>query len=121
MAELRRELESFLECPVCQEIPEKMKIFLCTDGHSICEQCKAKVKQQCPVCRGRYDKPPRRNREREHLIDSKITEHECKNVEQGCQFKATLGAKSDHEKNCGFELVACGIGCEEILQVKWNL
>ena len=30
---------SLLECHICQDLPRKLKIFMCSNGHDICETC----------------------------------------------------------------------------------
>lgn len=45
------ELDEVVQCPVCMEKPPG-KIYLCVQGHHICEVCRAKIiNHQCPTCK----------------------------------------------------------------------
>ncbi len=44
-------LVKFLECPVCFEIPRNRSVFICVNGHSICDVCKTRVDDICPLAR----------------------------------------------------------------------
>ena len=43
------DLEEFLECPVCLEVPKSAPIYQCRNGHILCVKCKAKI-TVCPSC-----------------------------------------------------------------------
>ena len=116
MSEVMSDLESRLECPICSEIPDKIKIFACKNSHSICERCHGKI-TKCPECQGSYDDPPRRSRDMENIIAATITEHECRNRELGCTFKAKQRLMREHGKICGFELQPCPKRCQKLFQV----
>ena len=46
-------LNKLLECPVClDEMRPPVKIFQCSNGHALCEECKDKPEvRSCPICR----------------------------------------------------------------------
>jgi len=52
--------EKELECPVCFEVASA-PIFMCSDLHLICSDCKPKV-SICPECREPYPKKAKRHR-----------------------------------------------------------
>eukprot|EP00092_Neocalanus_flemingeri_P029035 GFUD01031521.1.p1 GENE.GFUD01031521.1~~GFUD01031521.1.p1 ORF type:complete len:415 (+),score=100.92 GFUD01031521.1:58-1302(+) len=63
------DMEIELECPVCL-VEATAPIFSCKEMHVICSSCQKKVKHnQCPVCRGMYDKPVRRHRFAEKMSE----------------------------------------------------
>ena len=41
-------LRNKVECPVCLEVPTKAPIYVCSNGHVVCEHC---TREQCPTCR----------------------------------------------------------------------
>ena len=47
-----------LDCPVClEEMRPPKKIFQCSNGHSLCEQCKNNpALTSCPICRIEFTK-----------------------------------------------------------------
>lgn len=51
------QLSLALECPVCTKIMTS-SIYICKQGHSICQHCKTRV-LVCPICRIRYDEAVR--------------------------------------------------------------
>ena len=54
------EKEKELECPVCLEVAES-PIFMCSELHLICCNCRPKLKA-CPECRIEYEGKPKRHR-----------------------------------------------------------
>ena len=54
------EKEKELECPVCLEVVGA-PIFMCSELHLICMNCRPKVKE-CPECRIAYVGKPKRHR-----------------------------------------------------------
>ena len=60
------------DCPVCYEFMEFRRIFQCSSGHLICENCKGRPEvRKCPVCRvylGQYRENLSRNLAMEKLL-----------------------------------------------------
>eukprot|EP00092_Neocalanus_flemingeri_P020534 GFUD01022247.1.p1 GENE.GFUD01022247.1~~GFUD01022247.1.p1 ORF type:complete len:742 (-),score=173.54 GFUD01022247.1:248-2473(-) len=54
------EKEKELECPVCFEVAVA-PIFMCSELHLICTNCRPRVKE-CPECRIQYEGKPKRHR-----------------------------------------------------------
>ena len=92
-------LKSQLECPICFSI-SKLRIFLCVNGHKICEKCfnslntlteggrvsrKKNVPKMCPQSRCDYDDPPRRNRDLEAIIEACDLPLSCSH--EGCNVE----------------------------------
>ena len=48
---LRQRLAEILMCPVCLAVPRHERIFLCHEGHAMCQRCIRNL-DICPVCRG---------------------------------------------------------------------
>ena len=46
-------LRNKVECPVCLEVPKNAPIYVCSNGHVVCEIC---VREQCPTCRSSMKK-----------------------------------------------------------------
>ena len=61
-------------CPVCLEIPLfPKKIFQCSQGHTICDVCLAKIERKCPTCREFWapsSNLPVRNRMAESMLNN---------------------------------------------------
>jgi hypothetical protein len=49
------EILSQLECPVCCESFIGQKIYVCSNGHSVCKSCLPKL-TKCPTCSGPLSK-----------------------------------------------------------------
>ena len=47
-------LGKIIECPVCLEVPKRIPIYRCDNGHISCKQCKKKL-THCPQCRIRLE------------------------------------------------------------------
>jgi len=45
---LVKQLKSKVECPVCYEVPKRIPIPVCPNGHIVCQTCK---RDDCPMCR----------------------------------------------------------------------
>ena len=62
------------ECPICfEEMRTPIKIFQCSEGHLLCENCFNKVSvstKKCPVCRMDIVTTPIRNRALEEAIEN---------------------------------------------------
>jgi len=64
------EKEKELECPVCLEVAES-PIFMCSELHLICCNCRPKVKA-CPECRIEYEGKPKRHRYAEKTAEELV-------------------------------------------------
>lgn len=102
----KRELRSMLECPVCFELPrlKSSGIYGCRNGHVLCQNCSAKVKQ-CPICRNEDMKC--RSLVVEKLLASNFNDEEfnCRNTD--CSKRMNLQALTEHELFCQHREVAC--------------
>jgi len=105
-------LKSQLECPICFSI-SKLRIFLCVNGHKICEKCfnslntiteggriskKKNLAKICPQSRCKYDDPPRRNRDLESIIESCDLALSCSY--EGCNVELVRSELLEHEEKC---------------------
>jgi len=112
-------LRSYLECPVCLMLP-RIKIFVCTNGHKICESCYNKLKggeaaKACPQGGCTYDRPPRRARDAEAMIENSNFNHSCRMP--GCLVEVKKDKLCAHEISCIFRKVPCP-GCDKEVQYK---
>ncbi|CEM19291.1 unnamed protein product [Vitrella brassicaformis CCMP3155] len=96
-----------LECSVCCEsmIPP---IYQCKEGHTICQDCRLRVKQ-CPVCRS--ETLDIRCRALERLAES-LDEINCKYSCYGCRVTVKYATKKDHEQKCAFRPFPCLHVCQ---------
>lgn len=46
-------LEELLQCPVCLEATQGMKIQ-CVNGHHVCKACKDQLNGVCPICKSSF-------------------------------------------------------------------
>lgn len=99
--DLRRDLLSELECPVCTEymLPP---ILFCVNGHNICPNCKPKLKQ-CPTCRQPFVNI--RNVALEKM--ARQIEYPCSYWRYGCRKKVNLDIKIKHERVCPYNQYSC--------------
>merc|ERR1719237_590914 len=67
--------EKELECPVCFEVASA-PIFMCSDLHLICSDCKPKV-SICPECREPYPKKAKRHRYAEKAAEDPALKINC--------------------------------------------
>eukprot|EP00472_Partenskyella_glossopodia_P001308 CAMPEP_0197526398 /NCGR_PEP_ID=MMETSP1318-20131121/17688_1 /TAXON_ID=552666 /ORGANISM="Partenskyella glossopodia, Strain RCC365" /LENGTH=340 /DNA_ID=CAMNT_0043080545 /DNA_START=128 /DNA_END=1150 /DNA_ORIENTATION=+ len=95
-------LAATLECPVCL-ITFCEKVFVCANGHSICESCYGKIKTRCPTCRVALRGA--RNRALEAVIAHACLP--CKYQEYGCDFKGKGKARSKHMAKCVHHPIRC--------------
>lgn len=95
------EMLKAIECPVCFEymVPP---IFQCEIGHSICGQCKSKVKQ-CPTCTKPFGAA--QNFAVENMTS--YIKYPCKNSEKGCEFISTAKNIKQHEHSCQYSAFLC--------------
>jgi len=91
-----------LECSVCCEamIPP---IFQCKEGHTLCSECKNRVKQ-CPACR--CDTIDIRCRALEKVAEG-LDEIPCKFAQYGCRQNIKYTLKKEHEGKCAFRPFPC--------------
>jgi hypothetical protein len=90
-------LLSSLECPVCLEYSIGLKIFVCRNGHSVCENCNPAL-SQCPTGQG----PPAktRNRRLEEIAGNVVVQ--CPFAEIGCIESVVGNEYKLHESKCDF-------------------
>ena len=104
---LQEAVAEILECPVCLQTIKDPPVFLCTNGHELCNKCREPLKAKgklCPVCQGELLDV--RNRAVEKLLE-KLPKKECKH--QGCTFARcdTQVVKSHEEKESRMKPVKC--------------
>jgi len=91
-------LKNMVECPICLEVPRKGPIFMCSNGHFLCEKCR---RQNCPTCREVMGN-------NKSILAVAVIEnilHDCKFAE--CEQKYPLDKIEQHEKNCKHRIVSC--------------
>ncbi|KAK7871510.1 hypothetical protein R5R35_010226 [Gryllus longicercus] len=91
-----------MECPVCYNVFQS-KIFMCIQGHNICETCRPNV-INCPICRNEFTGA------RNHLVEQLLTkslQYNCKYKEYGCPDKLPLHKIQIHQTSCNFRLYQC--------------
>jgi E3 ubiquitin-protein ligase SIAH1 len=96
-----RSIVDLLECPVCLTTM-KPPMYQCRSGHSVCGECKERVKH-CPTCRGAFIDT--RNRIAEELANK--VRYPCKNTFHGCNEKAYLKDMEKHESVCPHRMYHC--------------
>ena len=104
------QLKARLECPICLDIP-RSKMFNCVNGHKICEACYGQLHlvarggKQCPQARCTYDKPPRRLRDLEAVIEISDFNLACR--WPGCNVELSVKDLKQHEAKCDHRQVPC--------------
>jgi len=91
-------LKKMVECPICLEVPRKGPMFMCSNGHFLCEKCR---QEDCPTCREVMG-------DNKSILAVAVIEnilHDCKFAE--CEQKYPLDKIEDHEKNCKHRIVSC--------------
>ena len=64
-------LREHLECVICTEAIRNIEIFVCYNGHTICENCYSQLGRppvSCPQCRCTFTHPPTRVKALEQLL-----------------------------------------------------
>lgn len=111
---LLKELSSSVECPVCYNVPRVAPVPCCSNGHVICQRCKAKL-ENCPTCRVRLT-------DCVSQIAATIihrVSHTCEFRYEGCTFKSDIDKITDHESSCVFRHVRCPHwACDETITAK---
>ena len=103
-------LISYLECPVCLTVP-RSRIFYCINSHKICAPCYMKMAQDlrgnklCPQGGCKFDKPPRRARDCEAMIENSDLDVSC--IRPGCIVEMKKEEILQHEVGCIFRTVPC--------------
>ena len=102
-----------LECPVCLQTIKDPPVFLCANGHELCQKCREPLKAEgkpCPVCQGELIDV--RCRAVEML--EKLPRTECKY--EGCTFARsdTQLVKSHEEKECRMKPVKCEVCNQQV-------
>jgi Seven in absentia protein family len=88
-----------LECPVCMDFL-CVPVFQCSNGHSICGQCTAKIDLEvCPICRIKLTKNFR-NYSLEKILDNITTN--CRF--EGCKEVINLSKRAEHQNHCRFNM-----------------
>jgi hypothetical protein len=87
-----------LECPVCFGYSFDLKIFICENGHSVCENCQPHL-ATCPTCRG--PKPVIRNFGLEQLAKAAAI-FPCPYAKSGCGEILKGSEYEQHTSVCGF-------------------
>ena len=108
-------LSSFIECPVCYNVPRDLPIPQCPAGHIVCKSCRASV-ADCPTCRRRlsYDCTSSLAAKMIELVP-----HKCKFSAYGCEEKDYLVPLKNHEEKCPERTVKCpSAKCKAEVQLK---
>jgi hypothetical protein len=86
-----------LECPVCWEYSIGIKIYVCGNGHSLCENCHPLV-EVCPTCNGPLSRT--RNYALEQIAEAVVVP--CPFAENGCSESVTGSEYQLHKSTCDF-------------------
>ncbi|KAF2899877.1 hypothetical protein ILUMI_06309 [Ignelater luminosus] len=103
---------SDFKCPICDEYMSE-PIFICQNGHSICENCKAKF-VVCSICQASLEGG--RNFALEKMANIVICP--CKYEDSGCKFVGKPKAIIIHQKNCNFKKYNCPL--QEYTSCRWE-
>ena len=111
---LEEYLADKLQCPVCMEAIRDSPVFLCTNGHQLCNTCRDRIKREekpCPVCKGQLTNV--RARALERILDE-LPKTVCSH--EGCTFARsdTQVVKTHEEQECSLKPVTCET-CQEAI------
>eukprot|EP01066_Platyproteum_vivax_P007919 Platyproteum_vivax@DN3217_c0_g1_i1.p1 len=98
-----------LECSVCCDYMQ-IPIYQCKEGHTLCNDCKAKIRS-CPTCRS--EDVDIRCRVLERMAES-LHEVNCRFASYGCSSRLKYTEKNEHELKCihrPFECLHVSDGC----------
>jgi len=101
-----------LECPVCLETIKDPPVFLCSNGHELCQKCREPMKAEgkpCPVCQDEL--LDIRNRFAEKML-KKLPKVVCKHEGKTFARSNSQIVKSHEEKECRMKLVKCEL-CQQ--------
>ena len=106
-----------LECPVCLKTIQDPPIFLCEQGHGLCNTCRKPLKDEgkpCPVCRGKLTDV--RMLAVEKMLE-KLPQTKCKY--NGCTFTRSNAqlVKGHEDEECRQRPVKCAL-CE--MDIAWS-
>ena len=90
-----------LECPVCLAIPVGRRIFSCSNGHNVCEDCFGNLggrRPACPLGRCAFGWPAARNRTVEDMVELHDPAKTCSTA--GCGHRGSADAVAAHESTC---------------------
>ncbi|GLT88331.1 hypothetical protein SLE2022_063620 [Rubroshorea leprosula] len=96
------EVYELLECPVCTDLMYP-PIHQCPNGHTLCSNCKIRVRNCCPTCRN--DLGNIRCLALEKVAES--LELPCKYQSFGCHDIFPYHSKLRHEQHCHFRPYDC--------------
>ena len=91
-----------LECIVCMEYM-RPPILLCVNDHNICETCRPKLNNRCPICKGIISSL--RNRKLENL--ARNIHYPCKHSRHGCRAEMPCEVLEEHESTCPYQHYKC--------------
>jgi hypothetical protein len=86
-----------LKCPVCLEYSFGLKMFICRNGHSVCENCQPAL-DTCPTCKG--SPPQTRNLGLEQMAEGVVVP--CPYEENGCIQSIKGREYKQHKSDCDF-------------------
>ncbi|KAF5750651.1 putative Ubiquitin ligase SINAT2 [Tripterygium wilfordii] len=95
-------VHELLECPVCSDLMYP-PIHQCPNGHTLCSNCKIRVRNCCPTCR--YDLGNIRCLALEKVAES--LELPCRYQTLGCHDIFPYYGKLKHEQHCHFRPYSC--------------
>lgn len=102
-----KDLEGFLECPVCISVPRSGPIIECPNGHLICGTCAEGIpERKCPICRVIFS-VDKRSRLAENIIGKCDFEVPCIHAGRGCEHVERKSMIEEHEAGCGSRPVKC--------------
>ncbi|GAA0151778.1 ubiquitin-protein ligase [Lithospermum erythrorhizon] len=95
-------LKELLQCPICK-ISMYLPIYQCPNGHTICSDCRTRVKSRCPTCR--FELGDIRCLALEKVAES--LELPCRYQSLGCDDIFPYYNKHKHEQHCRFRPYNC--------------
>ena len=105
-------INELIQCPICFD-PMLSEIFTCSNGHSICNQCKDRLNSEtCPSCKENYNccnKKINRNLTLEYLIFNTMLP--CKYKHNGCPVSTIGHQRKQHLKTCKYRSIQCPFSC----------
>ena len=109
-----------LECPVCNEIPTKLPVPCCPEGHLLCQKCKENLlpdefqEVRCPVCRTYFE-------EDISILASSLVSFlldiPCSAMTLGCSFNGTLDQLEAHL--CPYQNIFCFVCRDQMRRMEF--